>query len=105
MSQRTDDATSNAQSASQSNQRETQSMNKTTGQTQLWSTSSFGGPPETSASELAASGAHLKRCTSRSARLSAFTCAGDALNDLAVTRTVTVAAVFAMLSVIGALVS
>lgn len=80
-------------------------MNNTSEQTKLWSTSSFGGPPETSASELAALGTHLKRCTPRHARLFAFKCAGDALNDLAATRTVTVVAVFAMLGVIGALVS
>lgn len=126
--QRTDDSSASAHDAEQSNHRtagsgaphdlchpdavsdadihaEMSSMTMTSTQARSWSTSSFGGAPETSALELAALGAHLKRCTPRSKRMFAFRCTGDALNDFAATRIVTVLALFAALGVIATLLS
>ncbi|MEP6873762.1 MAG: hypothetical protein ABI887_05315 [Burkholderiales bacterium] len=79
-------------------------MNKTLTTTQHWSTSSFGSPPDTSPMELAALGDHLSRCTGQRGSFFKLKCAGDALNDFAAPRLMTMLALFVLASVAATLV-
>ena len=79
-------------------------MEKTLTTTQHWSTSSFGSPPDTSPMELAALGEHLSRCAGQRESLFALKCAGEALNEFAAPRLMTMLALFVLVSVLATLV-
>jgi hypothetical protein len=70
-----------------------------------WSTSSFGSPAHTSPMDLATLGEHLNRCTVQHGLLPALRRAGDALNEFAAPRVITTLTLFALLAVIGSLLT
>ena len=78
-------------------------MNKKLDTQPHWSTSSFGSPADTSPMELAALGEHLNRCVKRHGLFSRLQCVGDALNDFAAPRVMTILALFAVLAVTASL--
>ena len=78
-------------------------MNKDSAKTSRWSTSSFGGAPNTTPMELAALGEHMNRCDDQRGALFGLKCAGDAFNGFAAPRLITTLVVLATLGVIGSL--
>ena len=78
-------------------------MNETLTTTPHLSTSSFGSPPDTSPMELAALGEHLSRCAGQRGSLFALKCAGEALNEFAAPRLMTMLALFVLASVVATL--
>ena len=77
---------------------------KNAGQAARWNTSSFGSAADTSPMELAALGAHLRRCASARGALFPLKSAGETLERFAGPRIVTIAVLFALLSILASLV-
>jgi hypothetical protein len=70
-----------------------------------WSTSSFGGAPDTTPKELAALGEHMNRCDGQRGALFALKCTGDAVNGFAAPRLITTLVLFATIGVIVSLLA
>lgn len=69
-----------------------------------WSTTSFGGPTDTSPMELSALGEHFNHCQCSRGRLFALRCAADAVHGFVVTRFVTTLVVVVGLFAVAACV-
>ena len=77
-------------------------MNRKTASSPQWTTSSFGSPADTSPIELAALGDHMARCAGQRGSLFALRCAGEAMNEFAAPRLMTM---LALAAAVGGIVS
>ena len=79
-------------------------MKSSTISTSPWTTSSFGGTPDTSPMELSALGEHLGHCRESHGRLFALRCLAESMNGFVSARFVTTVVVVAMLIGASALI-